>query len=514
MMTAQPHIQWMAPSPLWSAQVEAAPAQLQRPALLRFASDSFMEDLASTLATRPAKIADQVARGESFRARPLGTAAGWTPPPLPSLKLYQPAHGHFYLVTACLVCRLPGLPDRSFNLPQGERAFFVLRRLSSGSSEYAWATEPGGKPGWRSVPAGAEQSVHDGEEQLPLFPVVFTDDGRRRRLLAGLVPTSSRETFQAGAELSPLVVDKNTDPRVDELENRVTGVLDSLRDPQIVLDIRPEQANETSLFVLLDLADFLVTHQQSVWLPVISGTSAVPSSAPGFALYEQLRTSIASHSTTWLDAMRAVWKQREAITRGDAPNPALPYDLRATALDRTALTANVKSALGTYVPPIAPPTNVPVPKLGSGPGVRYAIRMVFERPWCGPLVRPIVSERTEPFELASFFDFDAPARSIRISLPVDTSPASLRNYQKNVGFVISDRLKQQMNCVKDATGALKGDISCGQSIDLGLICSFSIPIITIVALLLLMIMVILLNIVFWWLPFFRICLPVGIKAKG
>jgi hypothetical protein len=37
----------------------------------------------------------------------------------------------------------------------------------------------------------------------------------------------------------------------------------------------------------------------------------------------------------------------------------------------------------------------------------------------------------------------------------------------------------------------------------------SIPIITICALILLMIIVQLLNIIFWWLPFFRICLPVG-----
>ena len=40
-----------------------------------------------------------------------------------------------------------------------------------------------------------------------------------------------------------------------------------------------------------------------------------------------------------------------------------------------------------------------------------------------------------------------------------------------------------------------------------MICSLSIPIITICALILLMIIVSLLNIVFFWVPLFKICLP-------
>jgi hypothetical protein len=48
----------------------------------------------------------------------------------------------------------------------------------------------------------------------------------------------------------------------------------------------------------------------------------------------------------------------------------------------------------------------------------------------------------------------------------------------------------------------------------GMICSLSIPIITICALLLLMIIVSLLDIVFRWIPFFLICFPLpGFKAK-
>ncbi len=45
------------------------------------------------------------------------------------------------------------------------------------------------------------------------------------------------------------------------------------------------------------------------------------------------------------------------------------------------------------------------------------------------------------------------------------------------------------------------------SISVGQLCMFSFPIIMICALVLLLMMVLVLNVVFWWLPFFRFCLP-------
>jgi hypothetical protein len=49
---------------------------------------------------------------------------------------------------------------------------------------------------------------------------------------------------------------------------------------------------------------------------------------------------------------------------------------------------------------------------------------------------------------------------------------------------------------------------------LGMICSLSIPIITICALILLMIIVTLLDAIFFWMPYFIICFPLpGFKAK-
>jgi hypothetical protein len=136
--------------------------------------------------------------------------------------------------------------------------------------------------------------------------------------------------------------------------------------------------------------------------------------------------------------------------------------------------------------------------------------------------------------MAGFFDPDAPARPIRVALPIDTSPAGLRKFDKNTAFMVSDMLCGQIDRLKGLTlGDLvrsvlpwpfhkelsvpeKGPCTDPNdaSLSLGMICSLSIPIITICALILLMIIVNLLDVIFRWLPYFLICfrLP-GFKAK-
>ena len=59
-----------------------------------------------------------------------------------------------------------------------------------------------------------------------------------------------------------------------------------------------------------------------------------------------------------------------------------------------------------------------------------------------------------------------------------------------------------------------GDGGTGPCVGGGTICSFSIPIITICALIVLIVFVMLLNIIFFWLPFLKICFPIpGLTGK-
>ena len=161
----------------------------------------------------------------------------------------------------------------------------------------------------------------------------------------------------------------------------------------------------------------------------------------------------------------------------------------------------------------------------------FVIRCVYERPHCGPLFPAVVSAPTRLFQMAPFFDPDAPARPIRIPMPVDISPAGLRKFQKNTGFVISDMLCGKIKKIrKMSLGDLvlsvlpwpfhkdlpdPGDTGpCEKDgLGIGMICSLSIPIVTLCALIILMIMVALFDLFFRWLPFLFLCLPLP-KFEG
>jgi hypothetical protein len=511
-------IQWVTASPLWSTLAADAP-QMQRPALLGFAGDSFMDDLSAVLASDPRSLAAHLARPESHRARPPGEALGRLPT-VSRLKLFQAAHGRFYLVAAELVCRRPGLPDHAVATGQGEQVSFVIRRLASGV-EHAWVTDAtaGGGRSWRALGAAVTATAVPGEDLLPLFPVSCTLSGRSRRLFVGLVPTSSVETFRAAGGLSPLAAEQpvagapTPDGRLDQLDTRVVAALEELAAAEP--GPGPEEA---SLFVLLDLGDFLQEHVPRLWASILA--SRRPAGGDERALYDALDTlADRPRGLAWRTALQLAWGERLVIAGEQAGAPTIEVDLRRSLLSPRSM----RSLVADVLPPVdaatstgvdgVDPSAVEVPKLDPQGEAAYTLRCVYRRPQCGPLHPDVVSNPSERFSIAPFFDTDAPAREIRIHLPVDTSIKDLRKFRKNVGFLISKELREQMNRIGKLEDVMKGDLAAGRSVDLGMLCSFSMPIITICALIVLMIFVSLLNIVFWWKPFLRICFPLRLGGS-
>jgi len=115
---------------------------------------------------------------------------------------------------------------------------------------------------------------------------------------------------------------------------------------------------------------------------------------------------------------------------------------------------------------------------------------------------------------------------VRIGLPVDISPAGLRKFDKNAVFMLSDMLCGQIDRMKGIGLAdlvlsvlpfpFHKSLSVPEKGDckLGVMCSLSIPIITICAMLLLMIVVSLLDFIFRWVPYFIVCFPLpGFKGR-
>ena len=174
-------------------------------------------------------------------------------------------------------------------------------------------------------------------------------------------------------------------------------------------------------------------------------------------------------------------------------------------------------------PPL--PLAAAMSRLDSSEPGWFIIRCVFERPNCVPITAPLLSEASQSFQMAAFFDPEAPARPIRINLPMDTTPAGLRKFDRNTAFMISDALCGQMARMgsltladlvlsvlpwplhRDLPGGKMAPCADGSDDPEGMICSLSIPIITICALILLMIIVSLLDFIFRWLPFFILCFP-------
>jgi hypothetical protein len=711
-------VQWTAPAPLWpeasgAAEIAARRRTLRRPAILRFASDAFMDDYLALLENDPARLSQLVAQPETWRgptppiapvvkqpaflrtlsrlrlasenkrAKSAATAGGAltttsggtsvaSAATAAPLKLYQPAHQRFYLITACLVCGRAGLPDRALNPARDERASFVVRRLlppnfldangqvdrteklpdfDAGSwEEYALVTTAAGT-GWRRVAAGGNAARADvlvtGEEQLPLFPVNYTqDDGRRRRVLSGFIPVGKREHYMGASALSGTPAgadaaaemasvkdyDRPIDPRMMPLwldvtepwtrlieragatsrmftppSSPVTGDV-KFKDeakPETLKSLR-EQIQTVSWYILLDFAAFLERYLTGVWdtvtgkaAPTLSDaeaalldalsktafdeatfsklTNETPAAADeltslvkgvGYQPKDVVKTladalvavrggkpynetkaakiadDLESVSTSYLrdkpDAMWPTFLFPLADTEFEGPLPPKdptvaddPDRFLKAAARVSHLARLVAAALSEQATESAAPLPLAAQKVMDTREGWFVARCVYERPECGPIDPPVVSAPTSAFQLASFFDPDAPARPIRIAMPLDTSPAGLRKFDKNTAFMISDMLCGQIDRVKGMNlgdlvrsvlpWPLHKDLSApdtgpckqpGGTLEFGMICSLSIPIITICALLLLMIIVNLLDIIFRWLPYFLICFPLpGISAK-
>ena len=93
-------------------------------------------------------------------------------------------------------------------------------------------------------------------------------------------------------------------------------------------------------------------------------------------------------------------------------------------------------------PPLDRPP-VELPKIEPGGEATYVLRCVYERPQCDPVQR-VISQPSQPFRLAAFFDKDAPARQVKIQLPTNVSMSDMRRFKKGVTFMISEPMQRKI----------------------------------------------------------------------
>jgi len=549
-------IEWLSPVPLWDlALADSTRIRFQRPSVLRFDADAFMDELTGALAAAPPRLADYVVRPETWEE----PAAGWEEEPSPSIthppKLFQPAHGRFYFAAASLVCRRIGMPPRKVKTAAGESTSMVVRRLvprpgvdfepdnPTTFDEYAWA---GNREAGRWKAARADGAPADDEERLPMFAMPFTDaEGRKRQLHAAMIPVAGRELYEGStpktsAATSPAPPPNPSDPMAEMADHRKAlwaegpGLsLGTVADLASNPDLTVGAARDLLRFAMLDLADLLDEELSSLWRAV-AASSPTGLSPTLTTVFNSLGAAI-PWGGDWRNAVVAADAQRDHLLNDSAlPEGTQPIVPDTVSIDQVKIAAANLITGGFFSSSLfaafdeVPISDRPVPVGGPpvaaasavreatdhGDGAFYHLRCLYERPGCDRFIPPVVSKPSRPFQLSSFFDPTAPARPLTIRMPLDTSIKGLKKFPKGVSVLLSNKLRQQVERVQNASLEQldEGDIPGNEpSWELGMICSLSIPIITICALILLMIIVQLLNIVFWWLPFFKICLPIPVR---
>ena len=145
---------------------------------------------------------------------------------------------------------------------------------------------------------------------------------------------------------------------------------------------------------------------------------------------------------------------------------------------------------------LAPPTQK-FEQLSAQYAVRAFIR-VRGHAECPPML--VWSDYSEHFRILPWWESDGPAA--KIALP---DIADLKKIKPNVAFQlppsIANLLRGDMTKLKDGDGSTSG-------LDIAWICSFSIPAITICAFIVLGIFLSLFNLIFSWMAWIKICIPI------
>ena len=148
---------------------------------------------------------------------------------------------------------------------------------------------------------------------------------------------------------------------------------------------------------------------------------------------------------------------------------------------------------------------------GSGVEARYVVRAFIrlkpDHPGCPG--RLVWSDYSEPFTIAPWFESSGAPVPV-IPLPDLMDRAQLARVRPTVAFALPPKLAALLRT--DAKDLRDGKGSGGNGLGLGWICSFPLPIITLCAFIVLNIFLQLFNLIFWWLPMLKICIPIP-KAK-
>jgi hypothetical protein len=437
------------------------------------------------------------------------------------LKLFQPIHRTFHLALLDVSCLTFGRPR--LDPKQIVGAGLVVRRTStsgkSGEMREAWMQENRLFRGWvpfsnvqhetrdpdpafrrpelsaghheinRLLAMQTGQVTRLREQEAPLFiapPEVCRATGRT--LLYGVIPVTSSEMTESPA--FPSFTEKDLEGHLHRYLK--AGGPRSFPFAGTALN-KLDPANAS-------LADFVMLLKQ------------VAIEFDAFGETQAARTLFAGLNSIVLTG------EQGSIKAGDflkaASSVLLERDLSGTAsqampdewpvMSETQASTLAKLVLGTMQTRLA--------QVGGGQGRfgeegrQYRLRAfvrVKQDDRCPP--ETVWSEYSEPFTIAPWYDNNG-APPVQIALP-DVTKDFLKKMKPNVAFAVPEGL---FNLLQGDAKSLADGKKVTPSPKLGIqwLCSFSLPLITICAFIVLNIFLQLFNIIFQWLLYIKICIPI------
>jgi hypothetical protein len=493
----------------------------------------------------------------------LGNGAALQSPPAQSvqgtqtLRLFPPVQRRFNLAVLEAYCEAPGQPR--LDPASIEGAGLVVRRVVNGKY-YAWIKTGAAVLGWRVVDgdvdpaldkralpytigpafinrklssnrshrnagvAGLDPETEVTEEVVPLFtapPAVCAKASKT--LLFAVVPVSSSEQAE-GPAASP---EYGSDP--GEKASLRNHLVHYLKAGQSKVVPRPREVLGSDWLTAANAAEqddeakagfgrlgtFMLLLQQ-LHLEFDAFNTKSPNSVALFGQLNRIKierdvtpsgkvTTVLENAGDFLRGAKAILLENEDNTAHlSMPDRwgALGADLAEDIFKATLPCLNdqfraIRPAQGRFDDPAARYV------------VRAFVRLKPAMPGCPSRLE--WSRYSEAFSIAPWHESAGGAPTL-VPLPDLFDKAVLKGLKPNVAFLLPPKLANLLQA--DPKKLRDGKVEGAGALDLGWICSFSIPVITLCAFIVLNIFLQLLNLIFFWLPFLKICIPFPKKLPG
>lgn len=419
------------------------------------------------------------------------------------LRLFQPVHRVFHVVLVHAACTQPGEPR--LDPARVEKAGFVVRRLRNGRVQ-GWLRQKEFPVGWMDLPQEAvlDETSYDPdplvrqqrllgsnhkllslspprdpleerqESFLPLFaapPDVCRAQGKT--FFYGILTLTSDEA--ASGTAPPPFNDSVVRERIPRLLQAGDGREDVMRTTK-------EEFLALLRFLERDVGAFTGSHEGTRILMDLQ-TIAMPAEYPGLTVrtvVEKAYQEMTSGGEKGLRWIPSIWP--------------VPNKKQAQAIETA-----VKTAMRARWREVAPRRE----RFDDTDGL-YELRAFLRvRGANGCPCRTLWSLSSEPFQIVPWYESSGQP-PVQVSLPTLDRQA-LSRLKPNVAFRVPPSLRKTLEKL-DMKNLLEGSHEEGSG-HFGMICGFNIPIITLCAFIVLQIFLVLLHIVFFWLPFVRICIP-------